>query len=268
MAEQLPTGFTLDNNPQALPEGFTIDKPEEDKGFIQSVSDAFTGEPSMTQQMESLSEIGSAPELNQLSVPAFKASLGLLSTGDTDSLRGILKNQFGDQVSFTKDEKGNSIVTLPSGQYALNKPGLSGQDVVRTAFDMLAFTPAGRAATIPQAAARSGAAELAVESTEEALGGDEVQVSDVASASALGGFFKGLEDVVGAGYRAFKGKPSGAGADLVEEGADTGITVMTSDVSQPQTFAGKMAQQTAEKIPVAGTGALREINPEKAPVLS
>ena len=39
-----------------------------------------------------LEEIGGAPELNALSVPAFKASLGLLTTGDTKSLKGILKS--------------------------------------------------------------------------------------------------------------------------------------------------------------------------------
>lgn len=124
----------------------------QDVGFF----DPITGTSRMTPQMESLSEIGSAPELNQLSVPAFKASLGLLTTGDTESLKGILSQQLGGDVSFSNDDKGNVIVNLPSGQYALNKPGLSGQDVVRGAFDILSFTPAGRASTIGGAALKSG----------------------------------------------------------------------------------------------------------------
>jgi hypothetical protein len=219
------------------------------------ISDIFTGKSRMTPQMESMQEIGAAPELNKLSVPAFKASMGLLSTGDTKSLQGILTSQFGDDVSFEQDEAGNTIVNLPSGQYALNKPGMSGQDIVRGAFDMLAFTPAGRAASIPAAAAKSGLTELAIESTEQSLGGEDISAEEVGTSVLLGGFFRGAEDLIGAGYRALKGTSVD---DLVSKATDAGIPMLTSDVKQPKTFAAKMLQQTGEKIPVAGTGGMRE----------
>lgn len=224
-------------------------------GVFSSVKRAFTGEERMTPEMESLPEIGAAPELNQLSVPAFKASLGLLSTGDTESLKGILNQQFGEGVSYREDSKGNVIVSLESGDYALNKPGLSAQDVVRGAFDVLAFTPAGRAATIPRAMAGSAATEAGISATEQALGGQDIQAEDIAMAGALGGGFKAAEDLIGAGYRAVTGDPA---SDVVAAGREAGIPVMTSDIRQPQTFAGRMAQQTGEKIPIAGTGGLRE----------
>lgn len=253
---QLPEGFVLDAPEQtALPEGFVLDseapaQPEPEKGMF----DFVTGESRMTDTMRNIGEIGNAPELNSLSVPAFKASLGLLSTGDTKSLKGILSAQFGDEVSFDEDEKGNTVVNLPSGQYALNTPGFSGQDFIRGAFDLAAFTPAGRAASIPAAIGKSAATEAAIEGTEASLGG-EFTPTDVALAGGLGGAGKVAENVIGAGFRALKGSKAD---DVVEAGRDAGIPVLTSDIRQPETFAGKAIQQTGEKIPLAGTGGIRE----------
>lgn len=208
--------------------------------------------------ISTLEEVGGAPELNQLSVPAFKASLGLLSTGDEKSLQGILKQQFGEDVSFDEVD-GSTVVNFPSGQYVLNQPGLSGQDVARFISDALAFTPAGRAKTVGGAILGAGATELGLEATEQALGGESVDAGEVATSAALGGAFKGAEDLIGAGYRAIKGTAPQAQKELIKEGAEAGIPLMTSDVVPPQTFVGKTAQQTAEKIPFAGTGAQREV---------
>lgn len=43
----------------------------------------------------------------------------------------------------------------------------------------------------------------------------------------------------------------------MQEAKQLGIPVMTSDVRQPKTFVGRMAQGLGEKIPVAGTGGMR-----------
>ena len=233
---------------------FQDDAPTEKRGVMASIGEAFTGSERMTPEMESMQEIGAAPELNEMSVPAFRASLGLLTTGDTKSLKGILSEQFGDKVSYKEDEKGNIIISFPSGDYALNKPGLSGQDLVRGVFDFASYTPAGKAATIPAAIGKSALTAAAIEGTEASVGGD-FSPMDVAASATLGGLFKGAETLIGAGYRAIKGKLTD---DVVEAGADAGIPVLTSDVRPPKTFPAKMAQQTGEKIPFAGTGAARE----------
>lgn len=208
--------------------------------------------------LDSMQEIGDAPELNQLSVPAFKASLGLLTTGDSKSLQGILSSQFGGDVSFNETPEG-TVVNFPSGSYALNKPGLSGQDIAKFASDVLSFTPAGRLATIPKVAGASALTEAGIQATEQGLGGESAEAEDVIVSGLLGGFFKGAEDLIGAGYRAFKGSPR---SDIVKEASESGIPVMTSDVMPPSTFAGKSAQQISEKIPVVGTGAARESQQE------
>lgn len=53
-------------------------------------------------------------------------------------------------------------------------------------------------------------------------------------------------------------QPVTTGAQLVEEGRRLGVPVLTTDVIPPKTFPGKIAQQTAEKIPIAGTAPVRE----------
>lgn len=49
-----------------------------------------------------------------------------------------------------------------------------------------------------------------------------------------------------------------AAQDLVKQGRDAGIPVLTTDAIPPKTFPGKAAQQTAEKIPLVGTAPLRQ----------
>lgn len=247
---QAPAGF----DPDAYIDSKAPQPADAEPGFFESAKDLFTGESKQTDRIKGLKEIGSAPELNEMSMRALKASAGLLSTGDTESLKGILAAQYGDKVSFEDDEKGNAIVKFPSGEYALNTPGFSGQDLIRGAFDMAAFTPAGRAASILAAAVRSVATQSAIEGTEASLGG-EFTPGNVALAGGFGVAGKVADNLIGAGIRSFKGSPD---SELVKSGAETSIPVLTSDVMQPQTFAGKMAQQTGEKIPIVGTGRLRE----------
>lgn len=218
------------------------------------IADLFTGQSRQTDEIQGLPEIGAAPELNSLSVPAFKASLGLLTTGDDKSLQGVLSAQFGDEVKFRKDEKDNTIVDFPSGSYVLNKPGLSFQDVARAAFDILSFTPAGRAAGITTAIGANAATQTAIEGATQSLGGDDISGSDVALAGALGGGFKLAENVLGAGYRALRGSSDN---QLVGDAAETGIPILTSDVLPADQFATKALQETGEKIPFFGTGSIR-----------
>ena len=56
--------------PQQQPEA-----PEQEKGMLQTASDFVTGADRMTPEIDSMSEIGNAPELNEMSWSAFKTSL-------------------------------------------------------------------------------------------------------------------------------------------------------------------------------------------------
>ena len=274
MSTQLPKGFVLDQPAQSqLPEGFILDEapaptPQEpvaeavaqeqaqDPTFMDKASEMFTGKDRMTPEMESMQEIGAAPELNALSMGALKASFGLLAAGDEEGAIGTIKQNI-PEAKFSKDSKGNVIVNLPSGQFALNKPGLSPQDAMKGIFDVAAFTPAGRARTLLGAGAGAAGTELAIEAAGSQLGAGDISPMNVAGAGALGLGGKFAENVIGSGYRAAKGRIAPEQKQLIESGKEAGVPVMTSDVIEPQTFAGKMARSTGEKIPFVGTGAAR-----------
>jgi hypothetical protein len=202
-----------------------------------------------------LTEIARAPELNEASLPAFKAGLGFLLADDDASAAQIIKQQFGDDAQI-RNVGGKQVVTLPSGDYVLNQEGFSATDVARGLAKFLQFSPAGRASTIAGSVGANALTQGAGDLVEQALGGEDIQAEDSLIAGALGGAFKAGENVIGNVYRYLRGTPA---SDVVEQGAKQGVPVMTSDVLPPTTFAGKMAQQTAEKIPLAGTGAAREI---------
>lgn len=230
---------------------------QEEQGLISqglsAAKEAITGAGRMTPQMEQLQPVGNAPELNELSMNA--AKMGLAQLFGSDKSQEQILQQMGAQIR--QDEKGNSIVDLPSGSYALNKPGLSPQDVTSGIADMLAFAPAAKAATVPRAALGAAATEAGTKGLVQAAGGEDVNPIDVGLAGGLGAFGKGLENAAGALYRGLKGAPTGEAAVAKEFAESAGVPLMTSDVVPPQTFVGKSAQAAAEKIPVAGTGAPR-----------
>ena len=262
MQKAIASGLAVESDfgvaPQEPPQVQPIVKPEqpEEAGFMQGVSDAFTGADRMTPEMESMGEIGSAPEINEMSWGAFKTSLGLLTTGDEEKAQAVIQQNILE-AKFTKDSKGNVIVNLPSGQYALNSPGLSAQDMLRGAFTMAAFTPAGRAGSLGGAAAGAAATEAGMQAATQQVGGGDISPSEIALAGGLGAAGKGIENVIGTGYRALKGAAPEEKAAIIAQGEKAGIPVMTSDVIEPTTFAGKVARSTGEKVPLVGTGAKR-----------
>ena len=232
----------------------TVGPEEEPPGFF----DIFTGESRMTPEMEGMPEIGAAPELNELSLRALKASAGLLSTGDTESLKQILNAQYGDQVNYTVDSRGNTIVHFPSGAYALNKPGVSGQDIIRGAFDIAAFTPAGKASSLFGAGVKATATGTGIEAIEAGTGGG-FDIEDPVTAGFFGVAGKSLENILESGLSAYhRIRHGNAALPVVEAGERAGVPVLTSDVYPPQTFPGRALTESVEKVPMLGTAGVRE----------
>lgn len=236
-------------------------EPQQEQGLFDRAKEFVTGSDRQTEEIQSLSEIGNAPELNEMSWAAFKTSLGLLATGDQEKSKAIIQSQI-PEASFKEDSKGNTIVSLPSGDYALNKPGISPQDIAKGVFDLAAFTPAGRAASVPAVAAKSAATEAALQGVAQGVGGGDVDVEAIVGSGLLGGAGKVAEDVIGAGYRMARGKPEGEVAQVAEFAEEQNLPLMTSDVSQPKTFVGKSAQSAGEKVPITGTGTQRAAQQE------
>lgn len=234
---------------------------EQEKGLLQKASDLFTGSDRQTAEIASLKEIGAAPELNELSLSAFKTSLGLLTQGDDEGAMGVIKQNIPN-AQFRKDEKGNTIASLPSGEYVLNAPGLSGQDVARFLFGASAFTPAAAASTIPRAIAGAALTETAMQGTGQALGGKDVNAGDVAISGLLGGAGKGVENLLTGVSRVARGQIPEEQARLIAQAEQSNVPLMTSDIIEPKTFVGRAARTVAEQTPLAGTGQARAAQQE------
>lgn len=230
---------------------------QDPQGFLSkaasAIGEAFTGSERMTPEMAQLEPVGNAPELNELNLQA--AKMGLAQLFGSDKSQEQILQRMGGQISY--DEKGNSIVDLPSGRYALNKPGLSPQDVTSGIAQALAFAPAAGAGTIAKAALGAGATEAAMKGAVQAAGGEQVNADDVALAAAMGGAGKVAENALGGLYRLATGTPTGDAAAVRAFAKEHNAPLLTSDVAPPRTFVGKSAQSAAEKIPFAGTGAVR-----------
>lgn len=226
---------------------------DEAKGFHNRVIDAVTGESKMTPAMESLQPIGNAPELNRFTGDAFRAGLAQLF-GSEASQEQILQNMGG---KLSQDEKGNVIVTLPSGDYAMNKPGLSPQDLTSFAANILAFTPAARATSVLGAAAKSGATDLALQGATQAVGGERIDPVQTTIASVVGGGFKGLENIASTVSRSTLGKIAPEKQAQIDFANQNNLPLMTTDVVKPGTNTGEQMRTLAERIPYAGTGGQR-----------
>jgi hypothetical protein len=69
-----------------------------------------------------------------------------------------------------------------------------------------------------------------------------------------------VNKVVGEVPKAIEALPSAAQStpSIVNDAKDAGIRLLTSDVNPPRTFIGKSAQAIGERIPITGTGAVRQ----------
>ena len=269
-------------------------KPE---GFWANVKDMVTGESRMTPEMEKLQSVSDAPELSEFNKDAAKVAWAQMMGNQQD--QEIMLRNLGAEISY--DAKGNAIVTmpemvkqmgwlpkhhadklaaeyggvaevdgdgntvikLPPRQYALNKPGLSPEDVASGAALAASYTPAGRAGGLVSAGLRAAGTDALIQGTTSYMGGTDIDPFQVGLSGVLGTGGKAFENIVGAAARAIKGKMSPEAAEAVKFADANNAPLMTTDAVEPGTFFGRSAQALAEKIPVTGTGSVRR-NQQKA----
>ncbi|WP_423209378.1 hypothetical protein [Proteus mirabilis] len=231
---------------------------EDAKGFRENVIDAFTGESKMTPEVQGLEGIMSSPEMNAFNTDAMKAAWVQMFGNDNDFVKVI--SNMGGQVS--QDEKGNLLVDLPSGRYALNKPGLSSEDIMPFIANAVAFTPAARAPTIVGATARSAGTDLALQSSVNMAGGGDVNPRQTALSAGIGGVGKVIERGLSGLSRATSGNIAPETQQLLRNAEQNGIDVLTTDVLPPRTSVGRQLQQAGEQS-IGGTGNRRAIQAEQ-----
>lgn len=284
----VPQGFVIDQQTsvqQELPQGFQLDQPTQQpqaqfeaagRKFSdpfgsrlgpaqqvrqreeQALADLRATAPKSAQFARDLPEIGEAPELNQMNLGALKSSLAAgLITNEAELANALTQLNPGTVIE--QDPEGKALVKFPSGQsFAVNKPGLSGQDFVQFFTRLLAFAPSGRITGVAKGALAKGAlaaggTEAALQATEAGLGG-EFDPGQVALAGGLQPAAQAIPSALGTISRALRPAPE---TELVRAGKDAGIPVLTSDIFEPETFAARTLRETGEKIPLIGTGELR-----------
>lgn len=163
-------------------------------GFLESVGEMVTGSRRATQATQTLPEWTAMPELNQMSVASFKTALGTLLSNPAETVKILQANFPG--VQMRQDEKGNFIMrsSVNQQEYAI-PPGISVGDIPRILGGFLAFTPAGRATTIPGAVAAGAGTQAVVEATQAGTGG-RFDTGEVATAGVAGGAGQVLQRAV------------------------------------------------------------------------
>ena len=156
--------------------------PVQPPGFFEGLAESVTGRARATPETQALPEWTSMPELNQMSVASFKTAMGTLMSNPKETVQILQANFPGVQVR--QDAKGNYLLrsSVDQQEYAI-PPGFTMGDIPRAVGAVAAFTPAGRAATIPGAILAGGATQTAIEASQAATGG-EFNPAEVAMAAA------------------------------------------------------------------------------------
>ena len=164
------------------PEQWAASQPK--MGFFEGLAEQVTGRARATPETQTLPEWTSMPELNQMSVASFKTALGTLLSNPKETVQILQANFPGVQIR--QDAKGNYLMrsSIDQKEYAI-PPGFTMGDIPRAAGGIAAFTPAGRAATIPGAIITSAGTQALIEATQAGTGGT-FDTKEVVVAGATG----------------------------------------------------------------------------------
>jgi len=180
-------------------------------GFFEGLVESVTGSrrsasPEVAAALAEKRTIYDMPEANQMSFGLLKAALGGLMAGSEERAKIFAANFPG--LTYRLDQQGTVFLRSPTdGKEYVIEPGLTARDIPRGAATAAAFTPAGRAATIPGAIIKAGATQTAIEASQAATGGGTglADVGEVALAGALGPAGQILQRVVPPVVQAVKG---------------------------------------------------------------
>jgi hypothetical protein len=226
-------------------------------GFLESIAESITGRARATPETQALPEWTSMPELNQMSVASFKTALGTLMSNPKETVQILQANFPGVQVR--QDAKGNYLMrsSVDQKEYAI-PPGFTMGDIPRAAGAVAAFTPAGRAVTIPGAIVAGGATQAAIEATQAGTGG-KFDTGEVVTAAATGPAGQILQRVAPPVVQAVKkvvqrvtGKAPAPAPSAAAPGAPMG-TAMAPEAPPAAPMAAAMPEvaPAAPEIPVA-----------------
>lgn len=174
---------------------------ERDPTFIEraasGISEMFTGAERTGRDIERTPSLFESDFLADLPASDRAKIVGLAQiTSDPNELAQIVAQQVPDtQLQYNRDEQGSvyPVLRRPDGRAAMvDKPGMDLLNVGQLAAGAAAFTPAGRAATIPGAVAAEAGTEAALQGVQ-ALAGGEFDPEAVAMAGGAAGLGKAAQ---------------------------------------------------------------------------
>lgn len=178
--------------------------------FIEKAKDLFTGNARETQQQRDLPELHTSGLLAGESMSTTASLAPILQTmTDPDEIVKTITSRVPNVVAtYNKDAQGNVYPILTNRENGastiINRPGLSGFDVLQGLSIGAAFTPAARAGSaassvlpkMASVAGRSAVTQSAIEGGHAASGG-EFDPGEVAVAAVAGGMFEGVAHAIG-----------------------------------------------------------------------
>lgn len=178
----------------------------------------------------------------------------LLTTTNPRELGQILTTKFPGVIGITETKDGELIATNneTGAKASLNKPDLSQLDILQGLGLVAAFTPAGRAATVPIAAAKAGLTEIGLQAVQGFSGG-EFNIPEIAFAAGAGAAGQKLSNIISSKF----GKAARPSSQTAEQrAAAQGAEQIpgSSSEAQRKTLAetiskGKIQDIIAEAIP-------------------
>ena len=200
----------------------TSTAPQKETGFLSSLAESITGRqraasPDVAAALSEGRTIYDMPETNQMSFGLLKSALGGLMAGSEERAKIFAANFPG--LTYRTDQQGTVFMRSPTdGKEYVIQPGLTLQDVPRVGAALAAFTPAGRAATIPGAFLGAGATQAAIEASQAATGGT-ISPTEIGVAAVTGPAGQILQraappvvQAVREGTRRITGRPAPAAA--------------------------------------------------------
>ena len=226
------------------PEQWAASQPKP-MGFFEGLAEQVTGRARATPETQALPEWVNMPELNQLSVAGFKTALGTLMSDPKETVQVLQANFPGVQVR--QDAKGNYLLrsSVDQQEYAIT-PGLTFGDIPRIGSALAAFTPAGRAATIPSAIMRSAGTQAIIEASQTATGG-KFDTGEVVTAAVTGPAGQILQRTVPPVVQAVKKGVQRVTGKAPAPGAPMG-TAMAPEAPPAAPMAAAMPEVTEEEV--------------------
>jgi hypothetical protein len=206
----------------------------DEKSFLSSVGEFFSGSDRQTEATKSLPEIGQGGLLfGEDKTKAAAITPALLSATDPEEMAQILQSNF-ENIGIVRDQQGNVFAAnnKTGSKVVLNKPGVSQIDIMQGLGIASLFTPAGATQGALRVAGAAGATSAGIEAVQAVSGGDfsfQQIAIDTVAAGLLDKAFT-VAKATGRKIRDVLKTDVGVDPDIALQGVDPDILKATDDL--------------------------------------